>query len=189
MTPPPRKYAEAPGTASSAAAISPPADDSETATVSLRALRSAPSSAAIGVSSCMARSRPQRELLERVAAFGRVPAADRERPRDLAHVDVAFRVDGQPVRCSEAAGRAGVGTAPAREHAAVPVVHAHAAVARLDDGPVPSGRRSRVPPQLGDVRASLRVEDEMRGALGVRPLAEVLAVGAEDLDAVVLAVA
>lgn len=55
MTPPPTKYAEAPGTASSAAEINPPADDSETATVSLRVLRSAPSVAAIGVSSCIAR--------------------------------------------------------------------------------------------------------------------------------------
>src|SRR5688500_12148525 len=43
---PPRKYADAPGTASSAAAISPPDDDSATATVSLRAVSVSPTSAA-----------------------------------------------------------------------------------------------------------------------------------------------
>src|SRR5436190_9566379 len=37
-TAPPRKYADAPGTASNAPAISPPADDSATATVSWRAI-------------------------------------------------------------------------------------------------------------------------------------------------------
>src|SRR5919201_3764758 len=47
MTPPPRKYADAPGTASSVAEISPPADDSATATVCLRSLSSAPSAAPI----------------------------------------------------------------------------------------------------------------------------------------------
>src|SRR5882672_667747 len=53
MTPPPRKYAEAPGTASSAAEISPPADDSATPSVSLRSFSNAPSVAAIGVNSFM----------------------------------------------------------------------------------------------------------------------------------------
>ena len=53
MTPPPTKYADAPGTASRAAEINPPADESDTATVSLRVLRSAPSVDAIGVSSCI----------------------------------------------------------------------------------------------------------------------------------------
>src|SRR6185295_13931212 len=40
MTPPPRKYAEAPGMASSAAEIRPPAEDSDTPTVSRRWRRS-----------------------------------------------------------------------------------------------------------------------------------------------------
>jgi hypothetical protein len=38
-TAPPRKYAEAPGTANNAAAMSPPVDDSAVATVSWRAIR------------------------------------------------------------------------------------------------------------------------------------------------------
>ena len=46
-----------------------------------------------------------------------------------------------------------------------------------------------MPPQFGDVGPALRVEHEMRRALGVCPLAEILTVRAEDLDAVVLAIA
>ena len=46
MTPPPRKYAEAPGTANRAAEIKPPADDSATAIVSARLLRCLPRVAA-----------------------------------------------------------------------------------------------------------------------------------------------
>src|SRR5215813_12128842 len=55
MTPPPRKYTEAPGTASSAAEMRPPADDSATATVCLRSLSSAPSAPAMERSFGMAR--------------------------------------------------------------------------------------------------------------------------------------
>src|SRR5687767_15217642 len=51
MTPPPRKYAEAPGTASSAAEMRPPADDSAMAIVSLRCLSSAATGVAREVSS------------------------------------------------------------------------------------------------------------------------------------------
>src|SRR5258707_14160971 len=46
MTPPPMKYAEAPGIESSAAEMRPPVDDSETATVSRRATRRAATEAA-----------------------------------------------------------------------------------------------------------------------------------------------
>src|SRR5262249_51517236 len=42
MTPPPRKYAEAPGIESSAAEISPPAEDSATVMVCFRSLSSPP---------------------------------------------------------------------------------------------------------------------------------------------------
>src|SRR5205814_10633963 len=45
-----------------------------------------------------------------------------------------------------------------------------------------------VPPELRHIRTSLSVEDEMRRPLGVGPLREVFAVGAEDLDAVALAI-
>ena len=50
-------------------------------------------------------------------------------------------------------------------------------------------RLALVPPQLGDVGAALRVEHQVGRPLRVGPLGEVLAVRAEDLDAVVLAVA
>src|SRR5258706_4034080 len=46
MTPPPMKYADAPGIESSAAEMRPPVEDSETATVSRRATRRAATEAA-----------------------------------------------------------------------------------------------------------------------------------------------
>src|SRR5215468_9055654 len=58
MTPPPRKYAEAPGMARSAAEMSPPADDSATATVCFCALRRAPTADAIPLRSFMAAPSP-----------------------------------------------------------------------------------------------------------------------------------
>jgi hypothetical protein len=73
--------------------------------------------------------------------------------------------------------------------AAVRVVHADPAVARLGDRTMPLRGLALVPPQLGNVGASLRVEHEVGRALRVGPLAQILAVGTEDLDAIVLAVA
>src|SRR5881409_3543883 len=80
MTPPPRKYADAPGTASSAAEMSPPADDSATATVCLRSLSSAPSAAAIERPSAMAERIPR---LQRASAgeHSRWIAAPKRSPR------------------------------------------------------------------------------------------------------------
>ena len=72
---------------------------------------------------------------------------------------------------------------------AVLVEDAHAALARIADGPVALRGLALVPPQLGDVGAALAVEDDVRRPLRVGPLGQVLAVRAEDLDAVVLAVA
>src|SRR2546426_7232627 len=46
-----------------------------------------------------------------------------------------------------------------------------------------------MPPELRDEGAAFRVENEVGRALDVRPLAEILALGAEDLDAIILAVA
>src|SRR5215510_8514657 len=118
-----------------------------------------------------------------------MPAAHREGPGHLAHVDGALRIDGQAVRRREAARRAGIRAAPARQDLAVPVVDADPAVAGLGDGSMAPGDGARVPPQLGDEGATLLVEDDVGGPLGVRPIAEVLAIGAEDLDAIVLPVA
>src|SRR5262249_29908757 len=122
----------------------------------------------------------QRELLERVTAGGREPAAHRERPRDLAHVDVALRIDRDAVRRHEAPGRTCVLTAPAAQHAAFPVVDADAAVARLRDRAVTLRLLTLVPPELRDVRAPGAVEHDMRRTLRVRPFRQVLAVRAED---------
>src|SRR2546425_392070 len=149
----------------------------------------APVTMAIRRDDATAASAVQRELLEGVTAGRRETAADGERPGDLAHVDVAARVHGEAVRGGEAARHAGVRAAPPREHASVPVVDADTTVPRLLDRSMATRRLALVPPQLGDVGAALRVEHEVRGALGVRPLREVLALGAEDLDAIVLAVA
>src|SRR5687768_13365459 len=131
----------------------------------------------------------QRELLERVAALGHVPAAARERPRDLADVDVTARVHGEPVRGREAPRGDGVGTTPPREHAPFTVVDARATGACVAGRPVATRGLPGLPPELGDVCAPLGVEHEVRRAARVRPLAEVLAIRTEDLDAVVLPVA
>src|SRR5919106_1225741 len=95
---------------------------------------------------------------------GGMPAADRERPRHL-------------------------GAAPAGEELAVAVEDADPSRARILDRPVTLRGLATVPPELGDVGAPLRVENEMGRALGGGPFRQVLAVGAEDLDAIVLAVA
>src|SRR5262249_23770681 len=58
MTPPPRKYADAPGMARSAAEMSPPAEDSATATVCFCALRRAPTADATALRSFMAAPSP-----------------------------------------------------------------------------------------------------------------------------------
>src|SRR5882672_6058283 len=129
------------------------------------------------------------ELLERVAGLGDVTAARREGPRDLADVDVPPRVHRDAVRRREAPGGRRVGAAPAREHAPVLVVDADAARADVAGRTVASRRLARLPPELRDVGTALRVEHDVGRAARIGPLREVAAVGIEDLDAVVLAVA
>src|SRR2546425_3918820 len=131
----------------------------------------------------------QRELLERVAALGDVAAASRERPRHLAHIHVTPRIDPDAVRCGKATGRDGVRPAPAGEHMAVPIVDADAARPDLAGRSVAARGLTLLPPELRDVGASLAVEHQVRRASRVGPLGEVLAVGTEDLDAIVFAVA
>ena len=95
-----------------------------------------------------------------------------------------------PCGAAKLPGRGGLGRAPAGEEPAVPVEHADAPVEGIGDGAaLARGGVALVPPELGDVGAALIVEHQVGGALGVGPLREVLAVGAEDLDAVVLPVA
>src|SRR5438046_10271737 len=92
-------------------------------------------------------------------------------------------------RRGHAAGLGPARRAPAREQPAVLVEDADAPVLGLLRHAVPPRGLSLVPPELGDVRASLLVEDDVGGALRVGPLREILAVGAEDLDAIAPAVA
>src|SRR5262252_2517710 len=108
----------------------------------------------------------ERELLERVAVRRSAVAAHREGPGNLAHVEVALRVEREPVRRGEAAGRRDLRRAPAREHLPVLVVDAHAGLAEL------RGRSTGaivmvafVPRQLGNVDVALRVEGDVRGPL------------------------
>src|SRR5947208_6014161 len=138
-------------------------------------------------SGSLRRSRLQGELLEGMAVRGRVSPAHREGPGHLADVDVALRVHGDAVRGREIAGRARLGPAPAREHAALGIEDAHPAGPGLRDGPMTTRGLARVPPQLGDEGPALGVEDEVGRALRVRPRAETLAFGAEDLGAIALA--
>src|SRR5262245_61876532 len=130
----------------------------------------------------------QAELLEGVAVGGGETAADREGPRHLAHVDVAARVDGDAVRRREASRRGRLQGAPARQQATLRGVQVHAPVARLADGSVPMRFLPVMPPELGHVGAALGIEHDVGRPLRVGPLVEVLAVGAEDLDPIVLAV-
>src|SRR5262249_31387439 len=92
-------------------------------------------------------------------------------------------------RGGEAARRRRVGTTPAGQDVPVPIVDAHATVLRGLRRPVPPGNLPGVPPELGDISAALAVEHDVGRALGVPPFGEVLAVGAEDLDPIVLPVA
>src|SRR5262249_18096197 len=132
-------------------------------------------------------SRLESELLERVGS--RQAATDRERVGDLAHVDVASRIHRDAMWRGETPGRGGVGCPPARQQPAVLVEDADAAVARLGDRPVPLRRLTLVPPELGDVGAALRIEHDVGGPLRVGPLAQILTVRAEDLNAIVLPIA
>src|SRR5262245_18256865 len=100
-----------------------------------------------------------------------------------------MRVDRDAVRRREASGRDRVRPAPAGDHGAILVIHADAARLDLTRRAVPSRRLARLPPELRHVRAALAVEDDVCRAPGVGPLREVLAVRAEDLDAIVLAIA
>src|SRR5688572_16015409 len=187
MTPPPRKYADAPGMASSAAEISPPADDSETAIVCLRSMRSEATDCAAGISSSTLRLQP--ELLGRVRAFGGVTAADAERVRHFADVHVGLGIHAQSVRSDESAGIGHLRLAPAREQGAIAIEDADAAVRGIFAHAETIRRLIGIPPELGHVRAARAVEHDVRRALDVRPLLQELALGAEDLDPIVLAIA
>ena len=92
------------------------------------------------------------------------------------------------MRRGKAAGRGGLWCTPAGQQVTVLVKDAHPAVARLCNGTEALRGVARVPPEFGNVGPALGIKDQVGGALDVGPLAQVLAVGAEDLDAVALPV-
>src|SRR6476646_664955 len=77
--------------------------------------------------------RVRARYVARIAESRRAPAAHRERPRDLAHVEIVLRIERETVRRGEAARRSDLGGSPARENLSVLVVDAHARVAGLLD--------------------------------------------------------
>src|SRR2546425_1501541 len=146
-----------------------------------------------------ARSPHERELLERVAVRRDEVVAHADRPGDLGDVEVAVRVEREPVWRAEVPRTAGIGGAPgllqrtvvaeACDDRAALVADRDAAREVTLDRAAPERPEPGPPAELGDVRAAVRVEGELRRPLHVGPLREELAVGAEHLDAVVLAVA
>src|SRR5581483_8287781 len=112
MTPPPTKYAEAPGIESSAAEIRPPVDDSEMATVSRRATRRAATEAARDASRSGTAGRIARAPGGRAGAV--LPVIDSARADDTA-VRLPALQPGLPARRVHA-GQAG-GRSSARPRA------------------------------------------------------------------------
>src|SRR5258705_1374586 len=92
------------------------------------------------------------------------------------------------MRCGETSGCRHFGRAPARQDFAFLVEDAHARVARYLDRTEALRDVALVPRELGHVGAAHRIESEVRRPLRVRPFAQVLAVRAEDLDAIALTV-
>src|SRR4029453_1822579 len=122
----------------------------------------------------------------------KLPAATGSGPpqRPLpAHAHTVLRVAAGAGRRREVSGRDRVRAAPAADHGAVLVVDADTPRFDVTRRAVPSRRLTRLPPEPRYVCATLAVEDDVRRAPGVGPLREVLAVRAENLDAIVLAIA
>src|SRR2546428_2529434 len=141
----------------------------------------------------------QPDLLERVAVRRDEIVAHADRPGDLRDVEVAVRVERETVRRTEVPRTTRIGGAPglvrravvaeARDDRAALVADCDAAREVTLDRAAPERPEPRPPAELGDERPALRVEGELRRPLHIGPLREELAVGAEHLDAVVLAVA
>src|SRR5262249_25707832 len=129
------------------------------------------------------------EILGGVAALGDIPPAGSEKPPDLPHVEIAARIHRPALGGRGAPPPARSPAAPPREHPPPAALDADASPAGVTGRSVATRRLPWLPPELGDVRTPLSVEHEVRRTARVGPLGEVLAVRAEDLDAVVLAVA
>src|SRR2546425_3829210 len=111
-----------------------------------------------------------------------------DRPADLSHVETPVRVARESMWSAEAAGRARVGTADAREHDPVAVEDTDAARQVALDRPEPERALSRSPSEPRDVHLATR-ENDLRGTLDLGDLSHEPTLGSEDLDAVALAIA
>src|SRR5262245_60866323 len=146
MTPPPRKYADAPGMASRAAETSPPADDSATATVSRRARN---------------RSAMGRASVASAVVTGSTASILRQAEHALAD-DVAL----------DLAGATRDGVLSRAHHAIVPARRVGDVVARpVDEDAGPE----EIPREVGDADPQLGAEQLENRALGSRWLAAKLA--------------
>src|SRR5258706_983136 len=92
------------------------------------------------------------------------------------------------MRRGETSGCRHFGRAPTRQDFAFFVEDAHARVARYLDRAEALRDVALVPREFGHVGAAERIEGEVRRPLRVRPLAQILAARAEDLDPVALTV-
>src|SRR6185437_5531445 len=100
-----------------------------------------------------------------MAVRGRAAAAHRESPRDLAHIEVVLRIQGETMRRGETSGCRHFGRAPARQDFARFVEDAHARVARYLDRTEALRDVALVPCEFGHVSAAERIEGEMRRPL------------------------
>src|SRR5262245_59666792 len=131
------------------------------------------------------RSADLHQLLQATESGRNRPATPPVGVRDLSHVDVAARVDGEAMRRDELPGlEPGRPVAEARQQLALGAVNAHpwSDVGHLDVHRYPAA-------DLADVESPVaRVTIEARGPVHVDPLRLEPAVAVEDLHAVVLAV-
>jgi len=89
----------------------------------------------------------------------------------------------------EIARRAAIGTYPAQQYIAVQVENADVSRQIMPDGTVHEGMVPNIPPQARNIYQSVLVYADIRRTLHMRPLIEVFAIRAEELDTVVLAIA
>src|SRR5688500_6911319 len=124
-----------------------------------------------------------------MAVFAPLSEAAQRGLGHLAHIDAAFRVYPEAVRRDETAGRAWVRATPACQDVAVNVADADPGRAGFGHQPAPHVGRALPPVHLPENDGPVRGNEQIAGASDVGPDREKLAGRAEDLDAVVLAVA
>src|ERR1700719_3909250 len=107
------------------------------------------------------------------------------RRADLSDIEVAARVDRDPVRCEEHA--VGLGRAPLREDGAGRVTDSDARRQAVLDDVLRAGRALHCAAKLGCVVVAVATAHDVVRTVHARPRADELAAGAEDLRPLVLA--